>query len=222
MATITYDSLTADVAPHVPGCPTATISATIRKVAIDLCERAKVWRVALTPLTLVSGTYNYTIANPVAQTEISAILHANLHLNTAAVDRPLELVTGEVVFSSYTGYPDLVALGEPRAIFQLDESTINVLPVPNTADTYVIRTFAAIRPAYTSTTIDSAVANQYRRELFHGALHELMMLPDRVWTDDQKSLYHGKQWTYLLNAAKARANKGFGRADINVVQRPWG
>ncbi len=222
MATVTFDSLTYEVAPHIPGCPTAIISATIRKVAIDLCERAKVWRIAITPVSVVSGTYNYALVSPIAGTEVSAILHANMHLTAGATDRPIEITTGEVIFGIAPNYPDLVSTGEPRAMFQLDEATANVYPVPDSADTYTINLFAAIRPTPTAATVDSAIASQYRRVLFHGALHELMMLPDRVWTDDQKSLYHGKQWTYLLNAAKARANKGFGRADINIVQRPWG
>ena len=217
----TFDSMTADVAPFVPGCPTAIISATLRKVAIDLCDRAKVWRTALMPTTAVAGTYNYALVAPVANTEVSAILYANAYLTTAATTKPMDVTTGEVMFLSHPDWPNTAAPGEPQTLFNTDDQTINVFPVPDAADTYTLNIFAAIRPTHLSTGISTAVSNQYRRELFHGTLHELMLIPDRVWTDPEKSLYHGKQWTYLLNAARARANKGFGRASINVVPRPW-
>ena len=221
MATTTFDSIVASIAPHVPGCPTAVISAEIRKIATDLCERAKVWRVALTPIVLVSGTYNYALTSPVTGTEVSSILSASVKLTNTGVSKTLEPTTGELVFAWHPEWPDTVNLGEPTNIFKIAEDSFNVIPVPGTADTYTVSIYAAIRPNLTATGMDSAIANQYQREIFHGVLHELMLIPDRPWTDDQKSLYHGKQWTYLLNNARARANKGFGRTNISVNNRPW-
>lgn len=221
MATVTFDSMVLQIAPQVPGCPTAVISATIRKIATDLCERAKVWRVALTPVVLVSGTYNYSLVSPTAGTEVSSIIAASMALTTTKAKKNLIPVTGDYIFNADAYWPDVVNLNEPRFIFRLDESSFNLSPVPGTADTYTLNMYAAIRPTLAGTTIDSGIASQYQREIYHGVLHELMMIPDRVWSDDKKSLYHGKQWTFLLNSAKARANKGFGRTNITVNQSPW-
>lgn len=221
MATTTFDSIVASIAPQVPGCPTAVISAEIRKIATDLCERAKVWRVALTPITMVSGTYNYALTSPVVGTEVSTLISSKIKLTTAGTSKNLEPTTMEAVFSRNPEWPDTANLGEPTSIFKIAEDSFEVMPVPGTADTYTAYLYAAIRPTLTATGMDSAIANQYQREIYHGVLHELMMIPDRPWADDQKSLYHGKQWTFLLNNARARANKGFGRTDIKVTNRPW-
>lgn len=221
MAVVTFDSLVNNIAPQVPGCPMLVVSSTIRKVIIDLCERAKVWRVALAPVVLTSGVYNYTLTSSVAGTEVSAIISNTLYRATAKVTSKLSMVTGEFIFETAPSWPDLINLNQPSMLFKMDESSFNVAPVPDTQDTYTVNMFAAIRPSMTSTTWDSNLAAQYQREVYHGVLHELMMIPDRVWSDDQKSLYHGKQWTYLLNSARARASKGFGRADIVIQQRPW-
>lgn len=221
MATVTFDSLVNNIAPQVPGCPTAVISATVRKIVIDLCERAKIWRVTITPVAVTSGVYIYTFTSPIANTEISDIITPRLYLTSAATFKKLELTTGERVIELYPQWPSLVNLQEPKYLLK-DETNMYLCPVPGTADTYTINAVATIRPSQIATTWDSNLASQYQREIYHGALHELMMIPDRVWTDDNKSLYHGKQWAFLLNSARARANKGFGRANINVAMRPWG
>lgn len=191
-------------------------------MAIDLCERAKVWRVALTPIVLVSGTYNYALTSPVAGTEVSVILSASMSLASTGAKRKVTPTTMEFVADNIVQWPDVNALGEPQIIFKIAEDSFNLHPVPGSDDTYTLQVQAAIRPAVDGANWESALAAQYMRVIYHGVLHELMMIPDRVWTDDQKSLYHGKQWTFMVNSARARANKGFSRTDLTVIQRPLG
>ena len=76
MALVAFTAYVPEVAPHVEGAPTPVIARYIRQAVIDLCERAKVWRTDLTPLALSAGTYNYTLASPIAGTEVSAIIDA--------------------------------------------------------------------------------------------------------------------------------------------------
>jgi len=222
MALVPFSNYTVDVAPHVEGCPSVVIAAAIRKIFIDLCQRGKIWRVPLTDVTLVSGTYSYNLVSPIAETEVSAILNAQMSkAATPTATQRLEITTVEVINSMFPDWPNTAVTGEPRALFQTAPSTFCIAPVPGSLDTYTAKLTAAIRPTTTAVNVESSLMSEFRREWFHGTLCELMTLPNRVWSNDKLATYHGKQWTFLLSSARARVNKGFGRTPINVRPRPW-
>lgn len=222
MALVTINTYATEIAPHVDGCPTAVIATYIRKVFIDLCERAKIWRVPLTTVTLVSGTYEYALVSPIAETEVSALLDAQVtKASIPTVNRQLDISTMEVAQNLFPDWPNTNVTGEPRLLFQMSPSMFDIAPVVGDKDTYTLKMKAAIRPTMTAVNVESTLMNEYRRAWFHGTIHELMMLPGRTWSNDKLALYHGKQWEYFMNSARARANKGFGRTSISVKQRPW-
>jgi len=222
MALVSFNTYVGEVAPHVQGVPTPVLVSYIRRAMIDLCERAKVWRVDLTDVPLVAGTYAYAIASPIAGTEVSAFLDAKLKKASDTTSRtPLEITTQEVVLATVPDWPNLSTPGEPRAVFRDTSGFFDVAPVPDTLDTYTIALQAAIRPTAAATTVEDTLMSDYYKVWFHGAIHALMVMPGRVWSNEKLALYHGKQWEFYLNNARAKANKGFSRAPIYVQQRPW-
>ena len=54
MTTATYLSFYPQIAAHVPGVPTPVAISFIRKIVIDLCDRARVWRQQIDPVVLSS------------------------------------------------------------------------------------------------------------------------------------------------------------------------
>lgn len=220
MALVTTTTLTTDIAPHVDGCPSAVVAQYMTKTMIDLCERAKVWRVQLADVPLVALTYNYPLASPVAGTEVSSLLFAHMAGLTEPA-KEIGLLTEEQVHAYHSDWPNLAAPTRPEGIFRLALDSFNVVPVPDALDTYTVSLWAAIRPTVTATQIESTVYSEYRRAIFHGTLHELMVMPKRAWSDPKLAEFHGKQWEYFVNSARAKANKGFGRTSIRVVPRPW-
>ena len=221
MATITYQSIYGDLAANVPGVPDVVLGFYINKVVIDLCERAKVWRVNYAAVTLTPNTYSYTVSSPVAQTELSSILLAKVYLGSTARFKDLDVVTTEQVFEFYPQWPQTPETKEPTAVTRLDEASVAVVPVPDSAQAYTLYMYCAIRPTLAATGMESTVYATYRRAIYHGVLHELMMMPKRPWTDEGRAQYHGKQWEFMIASARARANKSFGRANVNVVPAPW-
>lgn len=221
MAQVSYRTFFPDIAPHVPGCPDPVMEFYIRKVCIDLCSRALVWRTTLTGITLVDGTASYALVSPIAGTEVVTILGNKMHLTTAGTDKTLEVVTGDQFQLAFPAWPDLINTGEPVAVVQHDTTTINLAPVPDGADTYTLTLNAAVRPTKASTTIEETIIFDNNSAIFHGVLYELMLMPDRPWTNEKTALIHGRHWSHALHAAKARANKGFGQADVTVQMRPW-
>lgn len=222
MALVAFTTYVPEVAPHVEGAPTPVIARYIRQAVIDLCERAKVWRTDLAALPLVAGTYDYTLASPIAGTEVSSILDAKCvaSLNPTVRSR-LDIVTQEDVLASVAGWPNVNTSGSPLAVFRDTVSELNVVPVPDAADTYTLYMNAAIRPTLSATTVEDSVMNEWRRVWYHGAIHELLVMPGHSWSNEKLAAYHGRQWEFHLNNAKARANKGFSRTPIFVTQNPW-
>jgi hypothetical protein len=221
MSTITYASVYGDIGANVPGVPDVVMQFYMNKVASDLCDRAKVWRVNYTPVTLVAGSYTYTVTSPVAQTELSAILLAKYYGATSKKYTEMSVNTAEQVFEVSVGWPDTANPGQPVAVTRVDESSISVVPVPDTAETYTLYLYNAIKPTLTATGIESTIYAQYRRAIYHGVLHELMMMPKKPWSNPTLGEYHGKQWEFMVNSARARANKSFSRANLTVVPQPW-
>jgi len=219
MALVAFSTLNGDIAPHVPGCPSAVVTQYIRRVVTDLCERAKVWRVQLTPQLLVAGDYDYAFVSPVAETEVSSILSAKVA--TAEGATSLVEVTGEQVLQMYPLWPDTASPGYPLYVSRVNTETYQVVPVPDALDTYTVSIFAAVRPTLAATEVEETILSEYRRVIFHGVVHELMTLPGKSWSNEKLALYHGKQWEYFLYSARAKANKGFGRSDIQVTPVSW-
>jgi hypothetical protein len=221
MATVLFSTMSGELNPHVPGVPNPVMISYIRKVVIDLCNRGLIWRVPLGDTTCVAGSYSYTLASPVTDTEVVTILNAKVALTTAATTKNLDILSDDMLRAIYPTWPDTAHPSEPRSVARYDAQSFVLAPVPDSADTYTVKLFAAIRPTLTATGWEGTLFAEFRRAIFHGVLHELMMMPDRPWSNDKLALYHGKQWEYFLFNAKARANKGFGTASIGVKMSPW-
>lgn len=221
MATELFTLMAGDIAPHVAGCPSAVVTSYTRKVVIDLCERAKIWRVRADPVVLSQGVYNYAITSPAPETEVSTVLHVNLTSSDTGAVREIHQSTHEVMFKAYPYWPLDGLEGEPMNTIVLDPDNVQLQPIPDGRTTYTLNSMVAVRPTQTATGWDAALAKKFRRSIFHGVLHELMMIPDRKWSDDKTAVYHAKQWGYYLYAAKASVNKGFGRNALTTQQYPW-
>ena len=220
MATVTFASFVPEIAPHLIGCPTAVMERYIAKVAIDLCERASIWRVRLTDIALTSGDYEYPLTSPVADTEITSLLSASV-LVDSTTRKPIEIYTDDYVRECFPRWPDTDNPGEPRGVFRYDTANVQVYPVPDDNVTYALQLWALLRPSATATGWEGTLQNEFRRAIFHGVLYELMTMPERTWYNEKMAVYHGKQWTNLVAAARARANKGYSRQSIFVQPRPW-
>jgi hypothetical protein len=229
---VPYATYFGDISPNVPGVPDAVLGFYMNKVMIDLCDRAKVARVSALPVSLVPCTYvngaptalgqiDYAPILPQAYCTISAILSAKIYMTNAQKWYDIPSLTTEQIFATQPDWPNYLNPGQPSAVTQKDEQYISIVPAVSNADTFTLYLFVAIRPTVSSTFVDPIVYESNRRAIYHGTLHELMSMPKRPWTDEKRAQYHGKQWEYMVNLARARANKSFSRANISVVPSPW-
>lgn len=214
--TIAFDAMVDDMSAYLPGCPTPTISRTAKKVITDLCQRGKVWQEDLTPQTLVVNQLNYAPIAPVAHAVVTDLISA--FTEVAGRKRELVLRSYAAVQRQYPNWPS----NEPGdAQFYTSRTVGEVLlaPVPDVAGTLNMR--GNLRPAASATVWDADLYDEFSREVFHGVLHELMLMPNRSWTDAKMATFHGKQWTYLLSCARIRATKAYNVEDTAVEMRPF-
>lgn len=217
VATVTFASMVPDISAFLPGCPSLVIERTVRKMAIDLCQRAKVWEGELVPITLVPGTHEYDMVPESDFAEATDVVDAYL-LKSDGTKVSLPYRPLLQVRRLRPSWPQ-DDVGQPQMVSTGDRFRLLVAPVPDEAADVYVR--AKLRPTDTAVSWEKPMYDEFKRALFHGTLHELMLMPDRSWFDEKQGINHGKQWTYLLNSARYRAESNFNSGALAVEQRPF-
>lgn len=216
MPSITFAAMVDPIAPFAPGCPSLTLQNTARKITKDLCQRAKVWRGFFSPVSLAVGTYAYVPITGLGYGELNDVIDAYVVIDnqkSAVTWMPYEDVRRVMPAwpQDYSGQPNRITSAQPGEVL--------LAPVPDTIGTLTV--YGSIRPKDDDTAFDLATYSEFSRAIFHGVLTEILGMPQRSWTDMKAATMHGKQWTYLLNAAKDRAMRGYNQADLTVKMRPF-
>lgn len=110
--------------------------------------------------------------------------------------------------------------GTPTVITQVTPDKYVVLPLPDDQP-YVIRMFYALKPKRTATGMNSVAMDELEEIIVHGALQQLLVLPQVHWTDRELASYHAKQYSFHVAERRARANLGNVRASLSVQLRPF-
>lgn len=215
--TIAFSAMAADVSPFLPGCPSLVIAHTMRKMAIDLCVTARVWRQDLAPITLTPGQVSYTLVSPLAYARVESVYSGNTVVDT--VKRRLSIMSYEDAIKLFPSWPEEYSSPSPQWIVTRDPGVIQLAPVPDTAGT--MNLVAELTPLLTADLWSATMYNQFHRVLFHGTLAELMAMPERSWSDQRKAMDHQKEWVFLKASARTRADHGYTRQSLSVEMRPF-
>lgn len=215
MAAVTFASMVPDVSAYLPGCPNLSIERSMRKMATDLCQRARVWRAELPAVTMVVGTTEYTPTSPVAYGEFMDVVLASTTIGTTY--RDLASVSYEKARRLYPEWPTN-SDGTPTHIACRTPGQVMLAPTPDTAGTLAM--YATLRPTAAADSWDAQMYREFHRALFHGCLYELMSMPGRSWTNTKDAGHHGKEWTYMLSLARDRAERDYNSASLSVQMLP--
>lgn len=110
---------------------------------------------------------------------------------------------------------------EPRAMTQLTPDQYVLLPLPDDDDPYRLRLVYALKPKRTAEGMPQYLFDEIEDVLFHGALQELLVLPNGAWGDRELAAYHAKQYLSHVTERRARANLGNMRGTMAVQMRPF-
>lgn len=214
MAERTFLSLATRLATSVPGCPQPVLVQYIRDAAIEVCERTLAWRYDQPLITLSSGIAEYPYEVPTG-TEVHAFLTATVN------NEPMFPMTLEAIRSKYPSWPDMPAeqWSDPRYILQLDVDDFAVAPLPDASQPYAVRMIVALKPLRDASGMDKTVFDDLENVIMNGALQNLLVLPNKPWSDRELAVYHAKQYISKITERRARANLGAGRASMSVQMR---
>lgn len=125
--------------------------------------------------------------------------------------------------STYVLPDSIVADGStPRFITQITPDKYIVLPLPDAEKTYTMRMFMALKPKRTATGMEEAIFNDLEDAIMHGALQDLLILPNVPWADRDLASYHARQYIFYTTERRARANMGNVRGSFRVRMQPFG
>jgi hypothetical protein len=217
VTTTQFSTMVPEISAMLPGCPSLVIERTVRKMAIDLCQRGRVWTQSCTPFVTVAGTYEYALTLSVAYAEPIDIMDAYV-IDADGTKTPVVWKPYKAVRASRPEWPED---DDGLPIYVTTDLTgyASFVPVPDSVVTAYVKVYA--RPIATATEIPTWLYNEFQRELFHGTIHELMAMPDRPWSNAKMAEYHGKQWTYLLSQATIRAGQEYNTDSQAVQMRPF-
>ena len=107
MANTTYESLLGEVIPMVPGCPDLLIESAIRSAAIELCEKAGVYKKELDVITTTANIYEYDLEPPsgTAVHKINWVTHKGIDLEPLSTAL-LEVRKPKWREAAYAGTPE--------------------------------------------------------------------------------------------------------------------
>ncbi len=212
-----FDSLVPRLSPSVPGCPQPVIEQYVRDAAINACEKTLAYRHVQSKIPLTTGVYDYPY-DPPTNTEVHAVLSASID------GSPMTSLPLESFQDKFPKWPDFLPAeyGCPKYLSQLDADTFIVTPTPDALKTYEIRMVIAVKPLRSSIDMDTTTFDELEDLILHGALQNLLILPERTWSDRELAAFHAKQYLYKAAERRARANLGAARNTLRVKPVAFG
>jgi hypothetical protein len=102
-------------------------------------------------------------------------------------------------------------------VTQINPDKYLVLPLPDNKKPYIMRMFYALKPKRTATSMDSVVMDELEDMIVHGALQNLLVMPNVAWKDRELATYHAKQFLYYTSDRRARSNFSNVRGNLAVI-----
>ena len=80
----------------------------------------------------------------------------------------------------------------------------------------------ALKPLRTSVDMESTTFDELENIIVHQALQNLLILPERTWSDRELAAFHAKQFLHKAAERRARANLGAARNSLRVKPVAFG
>lgn len=109
----------------------------------------------------------------------------------------------------------------PRVITQLSPDKFIILPQPDDEEPYMLRLIYALKPKRDAAGMPEYLFGELEDCIFHGALQDLLVLPNQAWGDRELAAYHAKQFLFNVTERRARANLGNMRGTMRVQMQPF-
>lgn len=115
----------------------------------------------------------------------------------------------------------LVEASSPMVFTQLTPDKFVVLPAPDADREYRLRLIVALKPKRDAEGLPDHIFAELEDCIFHGALQDLLVLPNEAWGDRDLAAYHARQFLFHVTERRARANLGNARATVSARMQPF-
>lgn len=198
-----------DVLLEVPQCPEPVALASIRNAAIDLCERALVWREKSDVQLTERGRKDYDIDLPNGA-RVATVIDVRVD------DRPIHPTTLERIDTMDYGSE---RLSRPDCYYQLESDILLLHRTPD--DEYPLDMTVAFAPKRNGNVLPDYIFEEHYETIRYGALHRLLSQMSKPWSDDASSMRYGQFFKYRLTEARVDATKSRVRSDLTVTPKPF-
>ena len=197
------------VLPEVDGCPDIVAVEAIRTAAIELCERASVWKVYYDPIDVIAMVPEYELDIP-----------------TGAYSKAINKITfnGNVLKPRLTEQLDRdvpnwqTMTGSPFGFFMSADDTIRLVYEPDTTYPQSMYVTGTLAPTRNSSVIDDEVYQRYYPLIAIGAKALLFLQQQKKWSN--ANLGAALADTFAAGVNAAYAHKLTGQANVQLQARP--
>ncbi|MBB76629.1 MAG: hypothetical protein CMJ75_19150 [Planctomycetaceae bacterium] len=199
------DEVLRDMAPYAPGAPEPVMVLHARNAAIDFLRRVQIWR-----------DHDEFDIEPGDLGAVCAPDYARVHRFTSVTfnDKPLEPVSFEAferLIPEWRSTADAV----PRWYSQSEPNTIVVAP----QGTGTLAVGTILVPSDEADVLPDFLMEQYRRDIAHGGLASLLMLPGQPFTNPELAAAHGMRFAKRLDELFSLSVQGQQRAPMRTRAR---
>lgn len=115
----------------------------------------------------------------------------------------------------------LIEASDPRVFTQVTPDKFVILPAPDAEREYKLRLIVALKPKRDATGLPDHIFTEIEDCIIHGALQDLLILPNEAWGDRDLAAYHARQFLFHVTERRARANLGNARATMTARMQPF-
>lgn len=193
------------------GIPEPVAIFALRDAAIEFCRSSGIITEVLPPITLVSGTAEYTYKLLPASTSMQGIRVAEAWVN----NNPIRPITISDLAAENGNWTNLS--GTPTNYFQPEEGVLRLFRIPNAAGTLTVRAVTA--PRYSATEIHDTLGGQWWRAVVAGALAYLMNIPGEPFSNPEGAAANAAEFAKFIDEATLAAYKGNTKARVRTRSR---
>jgi hypothetical protein len=197
----TWNDFVQFVAHSCPGCSTLTIQAHIQAAMDEFCAATNIWTEELDPFGVLAGMNQYSI--PVDN--FTRVLGVESVRYNGLLLRPM---TPRLMDRSFPLWGEITGENQVQAYWvELDDDdqllTFWPTPVMSVPASVIMR--VSLKPTASATSVPGFFFDDWRTVIGSGALEQILMIPNKDWTNPQMATMHGAKFRTGKARAKARA-----------------
>lgn len=229
-----FIDLQGEVLSEVPGADVILIERSIKRAARMFCEKTEVLRVTTSPaIDLVANTSEYTLP-AVTNREIVRVVRGGMKWGTDVfpVHKSEDQLDRETFDIDRVYLPEdsesLAIIGgisrhwrtevgsPPLFFYQPRPNIVRLVPMPNIDAPAQLEVTYCLKPALSSTEVDTFVVEQWYETLVKGAISELLFIRQKPWTDLKLGVHYQDGFEAGYNKVINERVSGFADNDYAV------